>query len=956
MVFKVDRIGIGVSNPSQNLDVNGGCKFTGPNIYLDWHNDQRVISTADNNYRQGYHFQADTRIMRLFSTTGEGDSGGAIAFSTRVGAGSSDTDYGTERMRIDSSGNVGIGTSSPACRLDIAGEDVMIRGNTPSINFSEGTSAMDGSFRIRYDGANVSNNDNFLAVQTGSNFAVTSLHMTYDGNVGIGTTSPDEKLEVRGDVKFSYSNSEAMHIDSAGTIRRQWYDSSSNSNQGSGFHFTASAIWPTNNAGTYNNGDITFGHTDYRWCMVYTKDVNAEGGIIYCNPKTTTVNSPTSTGIDVKNTESGDATITLRVKDSNAGDPFISFDVTQDYGWSMGIDNSDDNKFKLARKWHDLSDSTALTVSTSGEFGIGTTTPTSPLHIIGSDTDADSTYSTVVIDHNCSGGGTNTGDTYHSALFIDMDSTATGGDTIHEHRMYGIRCDTRHSGDSDICYGVYSYTKSDHTGGTCTELRAMDAYAIASAAGTNTNMYGVHSKCLKDSGSTGTTAKMFGVRGEVEVDAGTCTNAYAFQSHIDRDGGTITTGYLYYGSYSGTVNTKWGLYLTGETKNYFSGDVGVGTTSPAYKLDVHGSANVGTLTATTISGPLTGNASTASKLASNVLIGDVSFDGSGPIDLPGVNSLGTQNTTGRAETSNTAANANTVGGLGIGSFLRVDQHTTCTHQLTVSGYVNESLNDQPYFIANTQGHANYSLSEDETYWYWTGIKATYWIRGQGLLATSDERVKTDIQTLDTGVALSKLEKIRPVSYKLKNAGEYMFGFIGQEIEKELPNVVNKNTGYITDFNIMGVFSNKQSIKYQGKDEEKDVFVYTLTLDVPIPSTFDVNLSTYIETACVSEGITAEFFYDPEYCGKPEIGGTVMKLLSEKDNVREGVSYKIIGTLVNDFRSLDYNEIFTVTTAALKEVNEQLKAEKIKTADLTARVEDLEAMVSIIKLNMTWPDA
>jgi hypothetical protein len=206
------------------------------------------------------------------------------------------------------------------------------------------------------------------------------------------------------------------------------------------------------------------------------------------------------------------------------------------------------------------------------------------------------------------------------------------------------------------------------------------------------------------------------------------------------------------------------------------------------------------------------------------------------------------------------------------------------------------------------------------------------------------------------MALSKLEKIRPVSYKMKNAGEFMFGFIGQEIEKELPNVVAKDTGYISDFNIMGVFSNKQSIKYQGKDEEKDVFVYTLTLDVPIPSTFDVNRSTYIEASCVSEGSTAEFFYNPEYCGKPEIGGTVMKLLSEKDNVKEGVSYKIIGTLVNDLRSLDYNEIFTVTTAALKEVNEQLQAEKIKTADLTTRLTELEGMVSLIKHNMTWPDA
>ena len=372
MVFKVDRIGIGVSNPSQNLDVNGGCKFTGPNIYLDWHNDQRVMSSSDNNYRQGIHFDANARLMRLFSTTGEGDSGGAIVFSTRVGAGSSDTDYGTERMRIDSSGNVGIGSASPGDKLEIY---------KSGVNDNVGMITKNGTRQWRVG----------VRGDTSSVFAIqddtaSAMRMAIDssGNVGIGTTSPDEKLEVRGDVKFSYSNSEAMHIYSGGTILRQWYDSSSNSNQGSGLHFTADAIWPTNNAGTYNNGDITFGHTDYRWRMVYTKDVNAEGGIIYCNPKTTTVNSPTSTGIDVKNTESGDATITLRVKDSNAGDPFISFDVTQDYGWSMGIDNSDDNKFKLARKWHNIATDTALTVTTGGDVGIGTTSPQEKFHLYGS--------------------------------------------------------------------------------------------------------------------------------------------------------------------------------------------------------------------------------------------------------------------------------------------------------------------------------------------------------------------------------------------------------------------------------------------------------------------------------------------------------------------------------------------------------------------------------------------
>jgi len=248
----------------------------------------------------------------------------------------------------------------------------------------------------------------------------------------------------------------------------------------------------------------------------------------------------------------------------------------------------------------------------------------------------------------------------------------------------------------------------------------------------------------------------------------------------------------------------------------------------------------------------------------------------------------------------------------------------------------------------------YQNDDDNIQYFQVGVYVNRWVRGEGLLASSDERVKRDIQTLDTGLALSKLEKIRPVSYKMKDTGDFMFGFIGQEIEKELPNVVNKADGTITDFNIMGEFSNKQETKYQAEDEEKDTFIYTLTLEEPIPSTFDVDKAILIEAE--TDGHTIQFFYDPEYCGKPEIGGTVMKLLCEMDYVKESVRYKVVGTKVNDFISVDYNEIFTVTTAALKEVNEQLKAEKIKTVDLTTRVEELEAMVSIIKLNMTWPDA
>jgi hypothetical protein len=93
---------------------------------------------------------------------------------------------------------LGVGTASPACALDIASEDVMIRGNTPSINFSESlVGAMNGSFRIRYDGANKQGNENFLAIQGGTNFDTTCLHCTYGGNVGIRTANPACPLHIK---------------------------------------------------------------------------------------------------------------------------------------------------------------------------------------------------------------------------------------------------------------------------------------------------------------------------------------------------------------------------------------------------------------------------------------------------------------------------------------------------------------------------------------------------------------------------------------------------------------------------------------------------------------------------------------------------------------------------------------------------------------------------------------
>ncbi|AWX36208.1 pyocin knob domain-containing protein [Escherichia coli] len=73
--------------------------------------------------------------------------------------------------------------------------------------------------------------------------------------------------------------------------------------------------------------------------------------------------------------------------------------------------------------------------------------------------------------------------------------------------------------------------------------------------------------------------------------------------------------------------------------------------------------SVKSLSAVALSGSLTGNASTATKLQTARTIGGVSFDGSANIDLPGVNKTGNQSTTGNAATATKLLTARTINGV-----------------------------------------------------------------------------------------------------------------------------------------------------------------------------------------------------------------------------------------------------------------------------------------------------
>lgn len=90
-------------------------------------------------------------------------------------------------------------------------------------------------------------------------------------------------------------------------------------------------------------------------------------------------------------------------------------------------------------------------------------------------------------------------------------------------------------------------------------------------------------------------------------------SAYGIQSgfELDNFSGTKDNGYAFYGApttLTPSVTNLYGAYMTGENFDYFSGKVGVGTTSPGQNLSVAGNAQItGTTTsscfATSTAGP-----------------------------------------------------------------------------------------------------------------------------------------------------------------------------------------------------------------------------------------------------------------------------------------------------------------------------------------------------------------
>ncbi|MFY7884511.1 MAG: beta strand repeat-containing protein, partial [Dolichospermum sp.] len=134
----------------------------------------------------------------------------------------------------------------------------------------------------------------------------------------------------------------------------------------------------------------------------------------------TSINATGAVGAQLLNNNSatGSSFLDINVTAASTGDPYLSLTTSGATNWSVGIDNSDSDKLKIGANSNPSVGTPSMTLDTSGNLGLGTTSPSRKLSVVGT---------TDIISYS---NGTTTGYLYSDnngvGLFNGATATGTG--------------------------------------------------------------------------------------------------------------------------------------------------------------------------------------------------------------------------------------------------------------------------------------------------------------------------------------------------------------------------------------------------------------------------------------------------------------------------------------------------------------------------------------------------